>query len=265
MLRASTADRPSEMAQTTPMSSDTTSSTTTVRARVMPPSRIAHPTNGSVNASAPSPTPHPAMSFPTAISGAVSRVTWSVARVPRSRSPLMLCAVSAGLMMSTRPRTNSIKPPNSGTPCGCGESVSDTLSSMVLGHRGQLGAGAGRPVRRYGTLLQRRGQGVGVGRAYPPGGQMRGGELADVLLVDGPALGHEDHPVGDLLQLAQDVAGHENRDAVGGQGAQEVPQFDPGARVEAGGRLVEQEDAGLVQQRAAQGQPLLLPAGEDVH
>ena len=89
MLRASRADSACDTAHTEPMSSAMTAYTAATRSTVIPPEAIAHPVKGSVSARATRPTPQPATSLPRAISSGRSRVTCSVASVPRSRSPLM--------------------------------------------------------------------------------------------------------------------------------------------------------------------------------
>ena len=116
MLRASSAESACEMAQTTPISSAVMASTPATLAAVSPPLIIAQPTNGSVSASATRPTLQLAASLPSVICAGDSRVIWSVARVPRSRSPLIDWAVRAGLITSTTPSTKNIRMPNIGTP-----------------------------------------------------------------------------------------------------------------------------------------------------
>ena len=58
------------------------------------------------------------------------------------------------------------------------------------------------------------------------------------------------------------VRGDEQRDALGGELEQQIPQLAARHRVDAGGRLVEEDDARLVHQRGAEREPLLPAAGE---
>ena len=65
-----------------------------------------------------------------------------------------------------------------------------------------------------------------------------------------------------LLELGQDVAADDDGLAHRAQLAEQLAQLDPGARVEARGRLVEQQHLRIVDQRVGQAQPLLHPARE---
>ena len=60
-----------------------------------------------------------------------------------------------------------------------------------------------------------------------------------------------------LLELGEDVAADHDRLAERPQLAQELAQLDAGARVEAGGGLVEQQHLRIVDQRVGEAQPLL--------
>ena len=81
-------------------------------------------------------------------------------------------------------------------------------------------------------------------------------------LGDDPAVVHDDQPVAQLLGLVHVVGGEDQGDALLLEPEQPVPQHVPGLRVEPGGRLVEQQDLGLVDQRAGDGQPALHAAGQ---
>ena len=59
------------------------------------------------------------------------------------------------------------------------------------------------------------------------------------------------------LGLVHVVGGDQERDPLRGQREQQVPQLAARDRIDAGGRLVEEDDARLVHQRGAQRQPLL--------
>ena len=60
-----------------------------------------------------------------------------------------------------------------------------------------------------------------------------------------------------LLELGQDVAADDDRLAEGAQLAEQLPQLDAGARVEAGRGLVEQQHLGVVDERVGEAEPLL--------
>ena len=64
------------------------------------------------------------------------------------------------------------------------------------------------------------------------------------------------------LGLVHVVRGDEERDALGGELEQQVPQLAARDRIDAGGRLVEEDHARLVHQRGAEREPLLPAAGE---
>ena len=64
------------------------------------------------------------------------------------------------------------------------------------------------------------------------------------------------------LGLVHVVRGDEQRDALGGELEQQIPQLAARDRIDAGGRLVEEDDARLVHQRGAEREPLLPAAGE---
>ena len=89
-----------------------------------------------------------------------------------------------------------------------------------------------------------------------------------LLDVGDPALGEHPAVVDDrdaraqLLELGQDVAADDDRLAQRAQLAEELAQLDPGARIEPGGRLVEQQHLGVVDERVGEAQPLLHAARE---
>ena len=75
---------------------------------------------------------------------------------------------------------------------------------------------------------------------------------------------HHHQPVAELLGLVHVVRGDHQRHALLLEPEQPVPQQVPGLRVEAGGRLVEQQQVGVVDQRPGDRQPALHAAGEVV-
>ena len=60
-----------------------------------------------------------------------------------------------------------------------------------------------------------------------------------------------------LLELGEDVAADEDGLAERAELAEQLAQLDPGARVEAGGGLVEQQHLGVVDERVGEAQALL--------
>ena len=95
-----------------------------------------------------------------------------------------------------------------------------------------------------------------------------GPEAQPLLDVGDAALGQDLAAVDDrdagaqLLELGQDVAADQDRLAHRAQLAEQLAQLDPGARVEARGRLVEQQHLRIVDERVGQAQPLLHAARE---
>ena len=65
-----------------------------------------------------------------------------------------------------------------------------------------------------------------------------------------------------LLELGEDVAADHDRLAEAAKLAEELAQLDAGARIEAGGGLVEQEHLGIVDERVGEAEALLHAAGE---
>ena len=82
------------------------------------------------------------------------------------------------------------------------------------------------------------------------------------LVVDGdPAAGDDDHPAADRLDLGHDVRREQDRVPVA-QLADQVADLADLDRVEPGGRLVEDQDVGVVDQRLGQADPLAEPSRE---
>ena len=81
-------------------------------------------------------------------------------------------------------------------------------------------------------------------------------ELQDLAVV------HDRHPVAQRLRLVHVVGGEHHRLAAFVDGPQHIPQVAPGLRVQRRGRLVQEDDLRVVDQRARDGQPLRLAAGE---
>ena len=80
-----------------------------------------------------------------------------------------------------------------------------------------------------------------------------------------PAVVDDREPVAELVGLLHVVRGEEDRLAVAVQLAEDVPERDAALRVEAGGRLVEEQDRGPVHDRPGHHEPLGHAAGEREH
>ena len=82
-------------------------------------------------------------------------------------------------------------------------------------------------------------------------------DVRDAALGEHLAAVHDRDARAQLLELGQDVARDEDRLAERAQLAQELAQLHPGPRVEAGGRLVEEQHRRVVDEGVGQAQPLL--------
>ena len=65
-----------------------------------------------------------------------------------------------------------------------------------------------------------------------------------------------------LLELGKDVAADDDRLAQRAQLPEELAELDPGARVQPGSRLVEEQDLRIVDERVGEAEPLLHAARE---
>ena len=101
----------------------------------------------------------------------------------------------------------------------------------------------------------------------------RGAQLVEPALVDDAARADDRHAVAELLDLVHEVAREQHRDAALGQRADERAHVAHARRVEAGRRLVQQQQARAADQRAGDAEALahavgvaadaiLRPAGE---
>ena len=117
------------------------------------------------------------------------------------------------------------------------------------------------------VLDARRGGLVGAGREAQLedlAGRVRLDQLAGRALGDDAALVHHDEAVAELLGLVHVVGRQHERDALLLEPVQAVPQDVAGLRVETGGRLVEEQQLGVVDQRAGDRHPPLHPARQRV-
>ncbi len=91
-----------------------------------------------------------------------------------------------------------------------------------------------------------------------------GDEFTGRALGDDAAHVHDHEPVAQLLGLVHVVRGQHERDALALELPQPLPHEVARLRVEAGGRLVEKQQVGLVDQGPRDGEPSLHAAGERV-
>ena len=113
--------------------------------------------------------------------------------------------------------------------------------------------------------------------AFPPGGPaeylrrlaphdqqdgLLGHRLADAPLARDLAVAQDDHPVGDLEHLVEAMRDVDHADAPGAKVPERREQAHHLVRRQAGGRLVEDEDLGLLRQRAGDGDQRLLGPAE---
>jgi len=86
-------------------------------------------------------------------------------------------------------------------------------------------------------------------------------ELVRGALGDQPSMVEERDPVGELIGFLQVLRGEEDRDPAGHQIADDLPHGAAAARVQAGGRLVEEDDAGVADQGHREVEPPAHAAG----
>ena len=76
---------------------------------------------------------------------------------------------------------------------------------------------------------------------------------------------HDRHPIAEPLGLVHVVGGEQDGAPVRLEAFDQLPELPAGLRIEAGGRLIQEEQLGVADQRAGQGQALLLAAGKRTH
>ena len=132
------------------------------------------------------------------------------------------------------------------------------------GHRGQRREGAGDAHGSVLSWVSRVLSGAGSSRGSPWPGPTSGlvKKVSGVGLLDDPAVGHEDDPVGGAAGEAHLVGDDDHRHAVVGQRGHDVEDLVDHLGVERGGRLVEEHHLRVHGQRAGDRHPLLLAAGQ---
>ena len=92
-----------------------------------------------------------------------------------------------------------------------------------------------------------------------------GGQRIQGVVGDEASAVQDDHAVHGLGDLGQDVAGDEHGAPFVGQAAKQIAQPADALGVEAVGRLVEDQDLGIAQQRGGEPEALAHPEGELAH
>ena len=118
--------------------------------------------------------------------------------------------------------------------------------------RGSNASSSWRPSRAHhphvGQIERRRF--AGEVDEQPPLGQHAGAQLLEGAVGQDPAVADDDHPLGQRLDVVHVVGGEDDGDAaLAVQPADELAHRQLGRRIEADGRLVEEEQRRLVQQR----------------
>ena len=154
-------------------------------------------------------------------------------------------------------RTSS---PSSSTPCSIAHVVSACRACV------------GESVRRDETLVGRGQHEAGqLGHGTAPSRRKRistpgdGAERAGRALGDDQAVAQHDHAIGERRRLVQVVRGQEHGRAGRGELADRLPRAAARLGIEAGGRLVEEEQLGRARERERQVEPTALAAGEGAH
>ena len=96
-------------------------------------------------------------------------------------------------------------------------------------------------------------------------GPKRGDELARGSESNPLPVVHDGHTVAEPLGFFHIVGGEQNGSTCGLQSFYQAPELPPRLRIEAGGRLVQEEQLRVAHQRAGQGEPLLLSSREAAH
>ena len=156
--------------------------------------------------------------------------------------------VSAGATVDARRRARPRPAPPRAPPRSRPTTCSDSAEGRDL-------VDAGRAAQAAGERLE-------AGPGDDEGVQARPRDhLGDGALGDQPAVGDVADAVA-ALGLVHVVGRDQHGDAVGGELVDLVPELAPRLRVDAGGRLVEQQELRLVHDAGGERQPLLPAAGE---
>ena len=147
--------------------------------------------------------------------------------------------------------------PSSSTPRSAAQASSGARSRV-----GRRRCGSARAPR---STLARRGQrqppGAGSAEADDRGGVARRASSGVPSAITRPRAMHDD-AVGEVLRLVHVVRGEQDRLAELAQAGDQLPRLAAGGRVEAGGRLVEEDQLGVAGDAEREVQPAALAAGE---
>ena len=83
-----------------------------------------------------------------------------------------------------------------------------------------------------------------------------------IQLLHQPATMDDPDPRRQPIDLTEDVAGHEDRDALVGEATEQLADLDDASRIQPVGRLIEDEQFWRRQQRTSKGQPLQIAERE---
>src|SRR5215210_3538566 len=84
-------------------------------------------------------------------------------------------------------------------------------------------------------------------------------------LSDGASVVYDRDPVAQPLGFVHVVGGEQDGSAVRFEAVDQIPELSAGLRVQARGRLIQEQELRVAHQRAGEGQALLLAAGELAH
>ena len=100
-----------------------------------------------------------------------------------------------------------------------------------------------------------------VGHADPGAGHLLAEQVLHPARGEQPTVTHDGDRVAQLLHLGQDVRAQQHGHTRLPEGADDLPDPADAGWVESVGRLVEDEQVGVLEQRSGDGQPLLHPGG----
>ena len=125
------------------------------------------------------------------------------------------------------------------------------------------GRDRGRSTPRRGPRLEQCASACGVAHLHDQAPRPPALQLAGAQLLDQPALVDDADARRQAVDLGEDVTGHEHGHAVvRGERAQQVADLDDAGRVEPVGRLVQQQQLGVVEQRGREPQALAVALRE---
>ena len=153
------------------------------------------------------------------------------------------------------------------TVCGASEWMSAPASISACDSSATAGSSAAKEILSVddadvgdpGLGSAHRDRALVVGRRQPVGRAGAALEVGDRTLVHDLAGADDRHPVAQLLDLGQQVAGEQHGHPLVGQPPDQQPHVAHSGGVEPGGRLVEQQQLRIAQQRRGDPEPLAHP------